>query len=263
MDHHGGAATTPLATERRRLGERPFVSLAEALTWIAFGDAMTANVLQTRLESHRQPIIDSPPERLRKFFAGQNADASDGAGLGYFHDRQLGLVRLTEALRQLRDAVERGAVKVRGRFTPTYSLADAQLADVEDLTGTSFAKFSQFDVSTGGVRRQPHGSPDVLWQDDPHSFDRESEAFSDDARAADGYLFVEVERDDVLRRWPHPVKTPRMSHDEVVAWCKCWIASGRSNGMDKAWQSFSVAPEHVGLSRDDVFRPAWKEAKAR
>ena len=254
---------TSAAPERRRLDERPFVPLAQALTWIAFGDAMTPDELKAQVEGHRPPTTDSPEERLRKFFGGPDEEVPEAPGLGYFHDRQLGLVRLMEAWRQLRDEVERGFVKLRGRFTPTYSPTDAHLADVVTLTRDLLASYSQFDVSTGGIRRQPAGAPDVLWQDHPNSFDREFQAFGDDARAAGGYLMVEVERDGVLRSWPQPVKVPRKSHEEVVDWCQHWIASGRGNGMDKAWASFSAAPEHAGLSRDDVFRPAWKQAKVR
>lgn len=53
----------------------------------------------------------------------------------------------------------------------------------------------------------------------------------------------------------------RKSHDEVVEWCRAWIAAGNGTGMDKAWPAFNADPAHRGLSRDDVFRPAWKEAK--
>ncbi|MEZ5748892.1 MAG: hypothetical protein R3D83_03085 [Caenibius sp.] len=248
---------------RRKLPTISYVSLSEALTWIAFGDAMRPDKLREQVEGHQPPVTDSPEERVRKFFAGTNDDAPAVQGLGYFHDRQSALDRLTEAWRQLREEVERGAVKVRGRFTPTYSLADARLADVSDLTGALLATSSQFDVSTGGLRRQPEGSPDIMWQGDPRSFDREYDSFGDDARATGGYLLVEVERDGVLRSWPNPVNLPRKSFDEVINWCTDWISSGRGNGMDRAWESFSAAPEHVGLSRDYVFRPAWRKAKTR
>lgn len=189
---------TSAVSERRCLDDRPFVSLAEALTWIAFGDAMAPDDLRAQVKGHRPAVTNSPEERLRKFFAGHDEDVPEVPGLGYFQDRQVGLDRLTEAWRQTRDEVDRGTVKMRGRFTPTYSLADARLADAEELTGNLVATFSQFDVSTGGIRRQPEGSPDIMWQDDPHSFDREFDSFGDDARATGGYLLVEVERIGLL-----------------------------------------------------------------
>jgi hypothetical protein len=248
---------------RKTLPTTTYVSLSEALTWIAFGDAMPLDELRAQVEGHRPPNTDSPEERLRKFFIEADDRAPEVPGFGYFHERQSGLARLTEAWCQLREAVDSGDIKVRGRFTSSYSFADARLADVDELTGAMLATLSQFDLSTGGVRRQPCGSPDVLWQDDPHSFEREYEAWGDDARAAGGYLMVEVERNGVIRCWPHPIKAARISHDQVVAWCRRWIEAGRGNGMDKAWKSFKAEPDHIGLSRDDVFRPAWNEAKTR
>jgi hypothetical protein len=54
---------------------------------------------------------------------------------------------------------------------------------------------------------------------------------------------------------------PALSNDDIVKWCEEWISTGKGNGMDKAWGAFKSEPQHQGLSRDDCFRPAWKEAK--
>lgn len=198
MDRHDGVARTEPPVEGRRLDGRPFVSLAEALTWIAFRDAMMPDHLRKQVEGHRQPATDTPKEQSRKILAVTDEDVRDFPGMGYFDDRQLGLEKLTEAWRQLRDDVDRGQIKMRGRLTSNYSLADARLAKVEELTGDILATFSQFDVSMGGLRRQPEGSPDVLWQNDSHSLDREIESFSGDARAASGYMLIEVGRVGLL-----------------------------------------------------------------
>lgn len=179
-----------------------YISLCEALTWIAFGDPIQPDDLSARVGGERHRTAMSSEERLRKFFAGEDDTTSDVPGLVYFHDRQAGLAKLTEAWRSLREGVERGSVRARGSYTSTYTLADACLADVEELTGASLATFSQFDISTGGIRRQPLGSPDILWRDDPHSFDREFDSFGDDARATGGYLLVEVERIGLLENAP-------------------------------------------------------------
>ncbi|WP_019051635.1 hypothetical protein [Sphingobium xenophagum] len=248
---------------RDSLNNRKFVSLAEALTWIAFGDAMAADDLKTHVEGYPPPMTDTHEERLRKFFAGQDHYVANVAGSRHFVNRQVGLDKIIEAWHQLREEVEHGTIRMRGRLTETYSLADARLASVEDLSGNLLAEFPQFDISTGGIRREPGLSPYVLWSGDPQSFRREFEAFGGNPRALGGYLMVEVERDGVIRRWPHPVKAPRKSHDEVVAWCEHWIAAGKGNGHDKAWNAFKTLPEHHGLSRDDVFRPAWKDAKLK
>lgn len=246
MDHCRDGASPPSAVKRRTLPDVPWVSLAEALTWIAFGDAMTTDDLQAQVEGHRAPTTDSPEGRLRKFFAGHDEDMTEVPGLGYFHDRQVGLDRLTEAWRQTRDEIHRGTFKMRGRFTPTYSLADARLADAEELTGNLVATFSQFDVSTGGIRRQPEGSPDIMWQDDPHSFDREIEAFGDDARAADGYLLVEVERARLMKthreRERREVPANRsLNHDEIIGQAASMLAA--QPGISKGSAAASIVAD--------------------
>lgn len=57
-----------------------------------------------------------------------------------------------------------------------------------------------------------------------------------------------------------------MSDDEIEIWCREWLAGGHGNakrhsGTDKAWIAFKDIPRARQLSRDDVFRPAFKRAK--
>lgn len=58
----------------------------------------------------------------------------------------------------------------------------------------------------------------------------------------------------------------RAGHKEVVAWCVDWLARQRSAGLRTgeklAWPEFQAVARHVGLSRDDVFRPAFRDAKS-
>lgn len=58
----------------------------------------------------------------------------------------------------------------------------------------------------------------------------------------------------------------RSKHDEVVLWCVDWLARQRSAGLrageNLAWAEFKTIARHVGLSRDDVFRPAFRAAKS-
>ena len=248
---------------QRRLPNTSYVSLAEALTWIAFGESMALDELQTQVGGLPVHSTGQPKDRLRQFFVQEDEEGPDAPSCGYFYDRPLGLALLTDAWCQFRDKADRGTVKAQGRFTSSYSFADAHLADVVTLTGDTVRTFSQFDISTGGIRRQPEGTPDVLWWGHPFGFERELASFDKDVRSAEGYLLIEVKVEDIVRNWPNPEKTPRKSHAEVVGWCRLWIESGQGNGMDQAWRSFSEALEHEGLSRDDVFRPAWNEAKGR
>lgn len=187
---------------RNKLPERTYVSLSEALTWIAFGEALEAQDLKAQVEGERPIDADGPQARLRKLNAGELRGLSQQHGVGFFHDRDAGLERLRKAWHKLREAVSGGIFGVRGRFTSTYSTRDARLADITDLKGADLATFSQFDVSTGGIRRQTEGSPDILWANHDESFERELESFQGDPRAADGYLFVEVETSSLANTRP-------------------------------------------------------------
>ncbi len=226
MDHHRGTGSISTPAERCFGDGRSFVTLTEALTWIAFGVALSPDDLRTQVGGDHPPSTDSPVERMHKFFSGREEDMSGVPGKGYFEDRQRGLRKLTVAWRQLRDAVDRGTVKVRGRLTSEYTIGDAQLANVEELPGDVLATYMQFDVSTGGIRRKPQGSPEILWQDDSYSFDREFEAFGADVRAGDGYLMVEVGSDALLRLFPKTAsKMAVASKAGAENECRVWLTS--------------------------------------
>ncbi len=183
----------------RALPNVTWVSLAEALTWIAFGDSLTADNLSAQVVGNPSRTTHDPDERLRKFFSGEDDDATEVPGINHFENRKSGLDKLSKAWFQMRIEVDQGRIKVRGRPAANYSVYDGRLAETKDLNGHTLATFSQFDVSTGGLRRRPLGSPAVLWKFDPNSFDREVKSFSDDQREADGFLFVEVERAGLMR----------------------------------------------------------------
>lgn len=238
--------------KRKKLPATPYVSLAEALTWIAFEDAMAQNELLSELEGQRPPNTDGAEERLRKCFSGADNETPDVPGFGHFEDREQGLKRLSEAWRTLRDEVERGTINLRGRFTSTYLLEDAHLALREELTEDLLATFSQFDVSTGGIRRQPQGSPDVLWQHHVHSYDREMEAWARDDRAADGYLMVQVERVGLLGKGS--VARLRRAH--------LWSTiSGLHDSYDRSQEE--EVPENRQLDHSQIISEARKMRKVQ
>lgn len=252
---------TRASAKGRYLAEYPFVSLVEALTWIAFADAMSHDQLLEQIAVHCSTEPLDAEDRFRSLFGSHDANPADGPGTGYFENRERGLQRLAEAWQHLREEAERGSLTVRGRYARHFTRAEAAVADTTDLSRNVLATFSQFDVSTAGIRRQPDGSPDMLWPDHPDGFDREFDALGTDPCMADGYLLVEAERAGVIRCWPNPRGAPRMREEDVMLWCENWRKSGKGNGMDKAWRDFHADPSHAGLSRDDVFRPAWRKTK--
>ena len=272
MNSRVGSDPTSAPAAGQSFGERPFVSLSEALTWIAFSERLPLEDMRTQVEGERAPAMRDMEERKRQFFSGEGEDVPDVPGTGYFEDRPWGLDRLNGAWRQLRDAVDLGRVRVRGRFTSRYSLPEAHLADVQDLDGTVLATFSQFDVSTGGIRRQTEGSPEIHWGNHRDGAEREFDANAEkyntnsckpDLSAVEGYLLVEVEWAGLKGNVsPFDFRNGiRPSQSDTIKWCRQWIESGNGNGMDKAWKDFHTDPKHEGLSRDDCFRPAWRKAK--
>lgn len=244
-----------------------YISLAEALTWIAFGKPLSKNELRVQVEGNHPQNTDSTQEQLQKFFSATDDRPTVVSGLGHFEDRDQGLAALSQAWHRLREAVEVGTVTVRGRFTPSYSTPDAHLADVMELNGYILTSFSQFDVSTGGIRRQPQGSPDILWRHHSDSFDREFQAFGDDPRSAEGYLFVEVETSglvgnnhaDRMGRTPAVKKAHAPSDEEIVAKAH----EMKAGGMDGRTIAKKMRHEHgfenVGTTHvRELIKGIWK-----
>lgn len=74
-------------------------------------------------------------------------------------------------------------------------------------------------------------------------------------------VYIFLEKADVLRAIA-TLDTRSVPYEAVIEWCRQWMGSGQGNGMDRAWIAFHADPAHRDLSRDHVFRPAWREAKA-
>lgn len=54
----------------------------------------------------------------------------------------------------------------------------------------------------------------------------------------------------------------KSTYADVVGWCRRYLAAGLGNDCDVAMAAFKLDPLYnPSFSRDDVFRPAWKEAK--
>lgn len=164
--------------------DQKYVSLSEALTWMAF----------------RHSLGD---EELRREVAGEPLKSGySDHGFGRFYNRDEGLEQLAGAWEMLRQLVDLDTLKIRGRLTRSYSLREAQPKEPKVLTGECLAGFSQFDISTGGIRRHWPGQPTVLWDGHPLAYEREWESFTGSEDDRDGYLMVEVLREDLMRAAP-------------------------------------------------------------
>ena len=161
--------------------------------------------------------------------------------------------QLEEALVRFLDKASEGVMSVRGRFAPSLD-ADPMSLETSDVPAARFHDYRQYDLTCAGLRRGEGllGFPEEVGTSyvclhrplDQHEF----------------YRDVLVSREDVVREFPASAAGPKTTHQDVVKWCKEWLASGRG-GQNKAWPVFSKVPQFKGCSRDDWFRPAWDEAK--
>lgn len=203
------------------LPDRPYVSLTEALTWIAFGVP-----------------LDSP-----------DFHAADEHGIGPFADRSAYFSAMQEAVSRYVEKTSGGIVAVRGRYVKNYTdYAAAFNADTQNMTENQCRDFALFDSLHGGLQR----GQGTIWECSP--FER---LFSG---PMDGWHDVEVARSDLQAAFP-PGAGWRPSNDYLLKWCTDWLSRGTSSGENKAWPDFRDAPGHAGLSREDVFRPAFRAAK--
>lgn len=164
--------------------------------------------------------------------------------------------RLEQALTDLLTAATSGTIRLRGKLVPNAN-ADPVAINTDEIPATRFHDFRQYDQSCCGLRagtglfgfgEEAAGSFDYFYQP---------------LGRQDFYRDVLVCRDDLISVFPAPFGGRKVSHAEVVQWCRDWIAGGRGNDGNKAWKEFSALPEFEGCSREDVFRPAWLEAKTK
>lgn len=158
-----------------------------------------------------------------------------------------------EALVRFLDRASEGAISVRGRLAPRLD-ADPMSLETSDVPAARFHDCRQYDLTCAGLRRGEGllGFPEedgisyvyVHRPIDRHEF----------------YRDVLVSCEDVVREFPASAVGPKTTHQDVVEWCKDWLASDRG-GEKKAWPVFSKEPRFKGCSRDDWFRPAWREVK--
>lgn len=225
----------------REFADQVYIPLADALSWIAFGQVRDSNEWDFTGEQGL-PHDGARGDDVRPDREAEAGDAQ--AERGEHIEEGRGVDLIVRAWLKLREAVEAGKVEVRGRYTEAYSSRQASLADVSSLNGAVLAAFSQFDLATGGIRRKPLGNPEVIWPDHEWALDREWESFTGDRRATDGYLRVEVERNTLLNAFPSSEATDKStaatsSKARAERQCQDWLT-----------RQFSADPERQRTKTD-------------
>ena len=163
--------------------------------------------------------------------------------------------RAEEAIARLIASGEHSTLGFTGR--KSASLDAYQAANVEEMQPVAFASYQRFDMGHDALL---FGTPAAF--DDEYWFDLYLPGPGD---RNDGYFDVTLWKSELSPAFPNggsnSQPTSKQRHEIAVAWCRAWILERRGNGMDSAWDEFKIDPRHAGSSRDNVFRPAWKNAK--
>lgn len=226
--------------------DRKFVSLGEAISWIAF---------RTHLD------VTGIKERLRNDSMGWSA--------------------LDDAMQQLSDAAGDGRLKARGRpFAHIGKSGLPQIGDTDDIRESCFKDFQQFDLDLNRLQRLPANGRRVLgslgiWtvayapdgaaqltkgftgtadESYARAFDGFAGAHSDDgANLGDGYIGVEVDKAGLVKAFPLPPKPskargrPRtLDHDAVRARAQIFREQAPDISLTSAAASLAV---EFGLNR--------------
>lgn len=162
--------------------------------------------------------------------------------------------RFENALISFLNAAITGAIKVRGKLVPDHT-SDPKISNTIDIPSECFHDFRQFDQNFCGLR-VGRGLFGYATQDGA-SFDHAHYSLG----RKEFYRDVVVCRDALISHFPASLVGVNVPQEHVVSWCEEWIANGRGRNGNKAWKEFSQLPEFKGCSRDDVFRPAWDQAK--
>lgn len=167
----------------RAMTTSKFISLPEAIGAIAFRRFTSPADLTA--------AIDADPEKVRPL--------------------------LEAAAQQFTALSSSERLTVRGRWVREFrSVHEAALANTETITASGLRDYSQIDLDVVGLRKRPHGQPNILWKDHPDMFAREFAANAAlvggaSEGGADGFREVEILSTDLERELR---STPEMTAKE-------------------------------------------------
>ncbi len=162
--------------------------------------------------------------------------------------------QLADALEAFATAASREEISVLGKLVENH-LVDPDACNTDTIPANRFHDFRQYDQSHCGLRfgRGLFGFPDAqgycIINENMHGGRQQF------------YRDVLVERTSLLSAFPVAAVGVKTTYDDAVQWCREWIAGGRGNDQNKAWQKFKSDPQFDNCSRDNWFRPAWETAK--
>lgn len=169
------------AFKTRQASGSEWVSLSEALTWIAFRDPMTTDELIRAVEGEspaRAECLDKTADELAQehfqgFWACEADPVSEVPGTGHFIDREAGLQKLSDALSVLCEAGYEGKIRGRGWLVPSGKREESKTKGSVDFDPTKWREFRQLDLLDFRLQRRTRRSQAaILWRYHDEAFDR-------------------------------------------------------------------------------------------
>lgn len=215
--------------------DRKRIPLSEAISWAAFGLALEAQRFEMAL--HWDRLADGDLSEVQR--------------------------KVTQVLADIMAAGADGRVSFFGRHVESRHEKGATNVAIDLL---------QLD----DYRASVIGRDDLLYGEGLHRIYRtKNDSHWQPSERRDLFTQVTVSRADLMAIFPPPQqpletvdRVVPMAGDEIMEWCREWLAGGHGNtkpwnGEGKAWDAFKVLLRSQGLSRDDVFRPAFREVKTK
>ena len=215
-----------LALRFRPPPDRPFVSLSHAISWMAFRRS-TAGPALSRLLG----ITGEPP----------------------CHDRALenGLLdqAIKSAVERLTDLGLGGKIKILGKKY-TNVLADDHDDEIctEQIPAEKLADYRGFDTLDDTLFLTSYREVKMAWGKNRREIHSPLERH---------YRFVLINRDDLMREFPHQVDNPRMPLPFTDAERKEWIRDQPQQSADIAYKKYKVHRRYDG-TKQRGFREEWK-----
>lgn len=207
------------------LPNRPFITLSEAITWIAFGDPLDGSSLQ-RTMRHQ-----SSQERLESE------------------------AKVAKAVAQLTELAAGGLIEVRGKRMDHVGVNEGQ-ADTQTIEAVKLADFTMFDAYLDGLYR----GRGLRWVGKTDGSESIAKAVSDECLVS-----VSVRRADVLRQFPSKNAKSRnaaRSSKEAETACAIWLSETLAKETGKPKPKSDLRDEALGkweqLSARG-FNRAWDE----
>lgn len=190
-------------------GQRPFITLSEALTWLAFGEAIESKRLAIKLWADWEAAAMAPPmqSESENEWKTRKAGAKESAALeGKKVDRAL-----IEAAENLLDRASEHKVEMRGQEF-RHCLDGRPDIRTERIPAARFHDYRCFDTRDDSLLR----GRGLAWMRVPGGVELAS------PRDETNFRHVIVNRDDLEREFPLSARTT-MSTGKAETDCESWL----------------------------------------